>query len=72
MRVLSDRCLSQASRNQRLSIKMTLEMIANNCGAGLFDMALTAQHATSKGEGEIFFLAVIKVMAASATHTSIE
>ena len=51
---------------------MTREMIANNRGAGLFDVALTAQYATVKRKGEIFFLAVIKVMAASATHTSIE
>ncbi len=40
--------------------------------AGLSDMALTAQHATGERKGEILFLAVVEVMAASAAHTSIE
>ena len=46
--------------------------MVSDVGAVLSDVALTAQHATGKRKGEIIFLAVIKVMAASAAHTSIE
>ncbi len=46
--------------------------MVSDVGAVLSDVALTAEQATGKRKGEIVFLAVIKVMAASAAYTSIE